>query len=95
MSQTTPVEVSRYSSLEGVHSAVDVFIYAYISIITPGASALARPIRGIRATGAGTITVTTFAGNSRSLTFKDGETRMVGATHVTAASGPTIIEGLV
>lgn len=89
MSQTTPVEVSRYSSLEGVHSAVDVLI------ITPGASALARPIRGIRATGAGTITVTTFAGNSRSLTFKDGETRMVGATHVTAASGPTIIEGLV
>jgi hypothetical protein len=62
--------------------------------ITAGASALAKPVRWLRATGAGTMTITTFSGNARTLTFAAGETRYVGATHVTAATA-TGIEGIV
>ena len=65
-----------------------------VLLITPGASPLARPVRALRANGAGTITVTTFAGNSRVLNFSAGETRFVGCTHVTAATA-TGIEGMV
>jgi hypothetical protein len=63
--------------------------------ITPGASALATPIRAIRATGAGTVTVTTkFGGVSRTMAFEAGETRSVLATHVTAATA-TGLEGAI
>lgn len=89
MSATVPLDVSNSSSLVGNHCAVDVII------ITPSASLLARPVRWIRAKGAGTITITTFAGNSVVLNFADGETRYVGAIKVTAATGPTVIEGMV
>lgn len=89
MPATTPTDLNRATTLDSQHTGVDVLI------ITPGASALARPVRWIRAKGAGTITITTFAGNSRVLEFADGETRFVGATHVTAATGPTEIEGIV
>lgn len=43
----------------------------------------------IRAKGAGTITVTTAAGNSRTLNINDGETIVLEYTEVTAMSGPT------
>lgn len=62
--------------------------------ITPGAGALTTPVRAIRCEGAGTLTVTTAKGSSRTMYFKDGETRFVACTHVTAASGVTFIEGM-
>lgn len=43
----------------------------------------------IRAKGAGTLTVTTAAGNSRALNVNDGETIVIEFTEVTAMSGPT------
>lgn len=62
--------------------------------ITPGPDPLDVPVRAIRCEGGGTITVTTANGETRTLNFKDGETRYVACTHVTAASGPTTIEGM-
>ena len=88
MPSTTPIDVSQTHLLDGRHTAVDVLN------ITPGAGALARPVRWLRATGAGTMTITTFAGVSKTLAFLAGETRFVGATHVTAATA-TGIEGMV
>lgn len=84
-----PLDLSQANQLNSLHTAVDVIV------ITPGAGALARPVRWIRVKTAGTVTITTFAGNSVVLNFADGETRFVGATHVTAATGPTVIEGMV
>lgn len=49
--------------------------------------------RALRATGAGTITVTTPGGSGRVLNFADGETRYGVFLSVDAASGPTAIEG--
>ena len=89
MLNTVPLDLSKVTHLDAQHTGVDVIV------VTPGASALAKPVRWIRAKGAGTITVTTFAGNSVVLNFADGETRFVGATHITAATGPTVIEGIV
>lgn len=43
----------------------------------------------IRAKGAGTVTVTTAAGVSRTLNINDGETVVLEFTEVTAISGPT------
>lgn len=54
--------------------------------ITPGASALAKPVRALRANTDGTITATTGAGNSRVMNFLAGETRYGAFTHVTAAT---------
>jgi hypothetical protein len=54
--------------------------------LTPGAGALAKPVRAIRANGAGTVTVTTPGGAGRVMNFLAGETRLVYATHVTAAT---------
>lgn len=88
MGVSTPTDLNNGHTLDGQETAVDVLS------ITAGASALSRPIRAIRANGAGTITITTFAGNSRTLNFLAGETRFVGATHVTAATA-TGIEGMV
>lgn len=88
MGATTPAEVNKNLYLDGQATAVDVLL------ITPGADPLARPVRALRANGAGTITITTYAGNSRVLNFAAGETRFVGATHVTAATA-TGIEGMV
>lgn len=88
MAATTPADVSRYNPSDALNTAVDVIL------ITAGASTLARPVRWLRANGAGTITITTFAGNSVVLNFLAGETRFVGATHVTAATA-TGIEGMV
>jgi uncharacterized protein len=63
--------------------------------ITPGASALATPVRAIRANAAGTVTVKMRGnGQSRTLNFLAGETRTVFATHVTAATA-TGLEGAV
>ena len=81
-------DISNATNLGSTHTGVDV------TIVTPAAEALAKPARWIRAKGAGTITVTTYAGNSVVLNFADGETRFVGATHITAATGPTIIEAI-
>lgn len=88
MPSTTPIDVSQTNHLDALNTAVDVLL------ITPGAGALARPVRWLRANGAGTMTITTFAGQSRVLNFLAGETRFVGATHVTAATA-TGIEGMV
>lgn len=88
MSATTPTDVASGNALDSQCTAVDVIL------ITPGAGALAKPVRWIRANGAGTVTINTFAGNSRVLNFLAGETRFVGATHVTAATA-TGLEGMV
>lgn len=85
---TSAKDLSNATNLGSIHTAVDV------TIVTPGAGALAKPARWIRVKTAGTVTVTTFAGNSVVLNFADGETRFVGATHITAATGPTIIEAM-
>lgn len=63
--------------------------------ITAGASALARPIRALRANVAGTVIVTTAAGNSRTMNFLAGETRLIAATHVTGGTATTGLEGAV
>jgi hypothetical protein len=81
-------EVAKYAKPGGGTTAVDVIL------ITAGASPLAKPVRAIRANGAGTVTVTTFAGNSVVCNFAAGETRFIGATHVTAATA-TGLEGMV
>lgn len=60
--------------------------------INPGVDPLERPVRALRATTEGTITVTTATGDSRVMAFLAGETRFVIATHVTAATS-TGIEG--
>ena len=88
MPATTVADLNKATTLDSTHTGVDVIL------ITPGAGALARPVRWLRAEAAGTMTVTTFAGNSVVLNFKAGETRFVGATHVTAATA-TGIEGIV
>lgn len=57
---------------------------------------LAAPVRGIRATVAGNVKVTTAAGNARVMAFLAGETRRVACTRVwltgTTATG---LDGLV
>lgn len=88
MSASSPADMNTTHVIDGQYTAVDCFP------ITPGGSALARPVRAIRANGAGTVTITTFAGASRTLNFLAGETRMVGATHVTAATASGL-EGMV
>jgi hypothetical protein len=88
MPVSTPIELSKSHSLGATYAPVEVIL------ITPGAGALARPVRWIRANGAGTVTITTFAGTSVALNFLAGETRFVGATHVTAATA-TGLEGMV
>jgi hypothetical protein len=88
MSAIVPLDAHNSRELGTFAPATDVIL------ITPGAGALASPIRAIRANGAGTVTVTTFAGNSRVLNFLAGETRNICATHVTAATA-TGLEGLV
>lgn len=63
--------------------------------ITPGVSALASPVRAIRANTAGTVTVTMkYNGQSRVLNFAAGEERSVWASHVTAATA-TGLEGAI
>lgn len=81
-------DCSNSTYLDSQHTGVDVLT------ITPGATALTRPVRWIRCEEAGTLTITTFAGASATIYFKAGETRFVGATHVTAASSITHIEGI-
>lgn len=86
---SVPSDNAKYTTTNSMHTGVDVLV------ITASANALSRPVRALRAEGAGNITITTLAGNSRVLYFKDGETRYVGATHVTAISGVTTLEGIV
>lgn len=86
---SNPQEIYQRQAPEGVNTASDIII------ITASATALARPVRALRVVGAGNLTITTFAGNTRVVAFRDGETRYIGATHVTAVSGPTVVEGLV
>lgn len=71
-----------------LNSAIDVFP------ITASANPLETPVRAIRANTGGTVTITTPRGTSRTLNFAAGETRMVMATHVTAATA-TGLEGMV
>lgn len=57
---------------------------------------LATPVRGIRATVAGNIKVTTASGNARVLAFLAGETRMIACTRVWATgTTATGMDGLV
>ena len=88
MGATTPIDAANANTLDSKMTAVDVIL------ITPGASPLSKPVRALRANGAGNMTITTFAGNSVVVNFAAGETRQIGATHVTAATA-TGIEGLV
>lgn len=72
-------------------SATDVIL------ITPSDSAnLPKPVRGIRATGAGNVRIITQSGNDVVCAFAAGETRAIYATKVfstnTTATG---LEGLV
>ena len=60
--------------------------------ITPGADALPKSLRCIRANTAGTVTVTTPGGAGRVMNFLAGETRLGIFTHVTAATA-TGLEG--
>lgn len=62
--------------------------------ISPSADPLAKPVRLIRADGAGTVTVTVRSGASRVMRFAAGETRMVYATHVTAATASNLEGGV-
>lgn len=54
--------------------------------VTPSATPFTQSCRAIRADVAGTVTVTTYAGNSRVMNFASGETRLVLATAITAAT---------
>lgn len=80
-------DLSRYTTLRSEGVSPDSFP------ITPAPGALAVPVRAIRAEGAGTVTVTTAAGFSRTMNFAAGETRYVACTHVTAATA-TGLEGM-
>lgn len=87
---TNTADIARYASPDQLGTAVDV-----LTNISASASPLSSPVRALRANTAGTVTITTFAGNSRTLNFLAGETRFVGATHVTAMSGVTGLEGMI
>jgi len=67
--------------------------YVDVINVTASATPFVRPLRAIRAKVAGTITLTTFAGNSVVCEFAAGETRRIGATAITAATA-TGIEGM-
>lgn len=69
--------------------------------ITPHAiDPLPRPVRAIRANGAGTVVCLTAASGrlspvvERTLNFAAGETRYVAITHVRATSTATGLEGM-
>lgn len=68
--------------------ALDAFV------ITPGASPLAVPARALLIGTGGTLTVTTYRGNSITLTVSSGTILPLVVTHVTAATALNII-GLV
>lgn len=87
MPHTVPLDYAKANTVDTTGTPVDVLL------ITPGAPALAKPIRWLRANAAGTVTITTFAGTSVVMNFLAGETRFVGATHVTAATA-TGLEGM-
>jgi len=60
--------------------------------ITPGASALARPIRGFHVGGAGNVTITDLEGTSVQLVgCQAGMYYPYPATHVTAATATSIV----
>lgn len=59
--------------------------------ITPGPSPLPAPIRAIVAATAGTITVTTFRGNSRTIPVAAALPVPIVCTHVTAATATGIV----
>lgn len=59
--------------------------------ITPG-TAFTNTTRAIRATGAGTVTLTTVGGGTRTMAFAAGETRSVACTAVASATA-TGLEG--
>lgn len=62
--------------------------------ITPGASALPRPVKALFIGGAGDITVTTWQGTSITFTVPAGFILPLVCTHVTAATA-TGIRGFV
>lgn len=87
---TSATDIATGITLNANGSGVDSFQ------ITASASPLATPVRRIRCEGAGNLTVKTAGGGSttRTMYFKDGETRNVVCTHVTAITGPTFVEGM-
>ena len=62
--------------------------------ITPSATPLAQPIRGLYVGGAGDVTVTTWRGTSVTFTLPAGALLPLVCTHVTAATA-TGIRGLI
>lgn len=82
----------RHVSPAAVHVPVD-----WIPVdpnTSDGPFALAKPLRGIRANTAGTVTVTMASGESRELNFLAGETRWGVFVAVTDATA-TGLEGAV
>lgn len=89
MAATNGRDLYNATTLDSLHTATEVFV------VTPGATALTKPVRWLRCSAAENVTITTFADSSVVLKFTAGETRFVGATHVTAQSGSGVIEGMV
>jgi hypothetical protein len=86
----SPDEVNRHVNPSTLHVPVD-----WVPI-TPGASALERPLRALRATNDCTVTVKTAGSGAatRSMRFFAGETRFGIITHVTAVSAGTVEGGV-
>jgi len=78
--------MSEASSMAAAARMTSLFVPVDWVPLTPGVDALTHPIRAIRANGGGNVTVTTASGESRVMAFSDGETRMIAATHITAAT---------
>lgn len=85
--------MSKIDDINAYVDAASTFVPVDWVPIAASADALARPVRALRAEGAGTVTVNTAGGSNRVLNFKDGETRYGIFTHVTAITGPTAVEG--
>lgn len=64
-------------------------------IVPDDAIDLPQIVRAIRATGAGAVKVTTWAGNERTLAFEDSETRYISCKRVWATgTTATGLEGM-
>lgn len=94
MAVSTPAEYAAYTDLNSLSpSSPDIIP---LDALKSDVADLTTPVRGIRATVAGNVKVTTASGNTRVLPILAGETRMVAVIRYwntgTTATG---VEGLV
>ena len=93
---TYATEFDKQVSVHSMASSPDAILVTSGSASAIGAIINGEPrvFRAVRAEGAGTLTLTLASGRSHVSTFKDGETKFLAFTHITAMSGPSQAECL-